>query len=102
MGRGLGRVSGPAPDNQSYGSFATFRDPDGNRWLLQEVTTRLPGRIGGTGTTFTSTADLAAALRRAAPTHGEHEGRTGRRDEDWPDWYASYMVSEQSSTTPPT
>jgi catechol 2,3-dioxygenase-like lactoylglutathione lyase family enzyme len=91
-----GRVSGPAPSHQSYRSFATFNDPDGNGWLLQEVTTRLPGRIDAAETAFGSTSDLASALRRAAAAHGEHEKRTGgQRDENWPDWYAAYMVAEQ-------
>jgi catechol 2,3-dioxygenase-like lactoylglutathione lyase family enzyme len=96
-----GRVRGPAPDHASYSSFATFSDPDGNGWLLQEVTTRLPGRIDITGTAFVSTADLASALRRAEAAHGEHEKRTGQRDENWPDWYAAYMAAEQSGTELP-
>ena len=91
-----GRVSGPAPDHASYNSFATFRDPDGNGWLLQEVTTRLPGRIDAAQTAFESTADLARAMRRASVAHGEHEKRIGAADPDWPDWYAAYMVAEQS------
>jgi predicted enzyme related to lactoylglutathione lyase len=90
-----GRVSGPAPNHASYGSFATFSDPDGNGWLLQEVTTRLPGRTDAAETAFASTADLATALRRAAAAHGEHEKRTGHADANWPDWYAAYMVAEQ-------
>ena len=90
------RVSGPDPEHRSYRSFASFNDPDGNGWLLQEVTARLPGRVEG-DTTFASSADLAAALRRAAAAHGEHEKRTGgQRDENWPDWYAEYMVAEQA------
>ena len=97
-----GRVSGPAPDNPSYRSFATFSDPDGNGWLLQEITERLPGRIDAAETAFASTADLAAALRRAEAAHGEHEKRTGQRDEKWPDWYAGYMVAEQAGTELPT
>ena len=96
------RVSGPAPDHASYRSFATFRDPDGNGWLLQEVTTRLPGRIDAAETTFASTADLASALRRAEAAHGQHEKRTGQRDVNWPDWYAAYMVAEQAGTELPT
>lgn len=92
---GRGRVSGPAPEHGSYGSFATLKDPDGNRWLLQEVTTRLPGRIAGE-TTYASVSDLAKSLRRAEAAHGEHEKRTGQRDANWPDWYADYMVREQS------
>jgi catechol 2,3-dioxygenase-like lactoylglutathione lyase family enzyme len=91
------RVSGPDPEHRSYRSFASFNDPDGNGWLLQELTTRLPGRIDSAATSFASTSDLATALRRAAAAHGEHEKRTGgQRDENWPDWYAEYMVSEQS------
>jgi catechol 2,3-dioxygenase-like lactoylglutathione lyase family enzyme len=90
------RVSGPDPGHGSYRSFASFRDPDGNGWLLQEVTTRLPGRIDSTSTTFTSANDLASAFRRAAAAHGEHEKRTGQADANWPDWYAAYMVAEQA------
>jgi catechol 2,3-dioxygenase-like lactoylglutathione lyase family enzyme len=96
------RVSGPAPDHQSYSSFATFTDPDGNGWLLQEVTTRLPGRVDAPETAFPSTPALAAALRRAAAAHGEHEQRTGQRDEGWPDWYAAYMGAEQAGTELPS
>src|SRR5262245_43076592 len=97
-----GRVGGPAPDHATYASFATFSDPDGNGWLLQEVTTRLPGRIDAAETAFASRADLASALRRAEAAHGEHEKRTGRRDANWPDWYADYMVAEQAGTELPT
>ena len=91
-----GPVSGPAPDHATYSSFATFNDPDGNSWLLQEITTRLPGRVEATETAFASTSDLASALRRAEAAHGEHEKRTGQRDADWPSWYAAYMAAEQS------
>ena len=97
-----GRVSAPAPDHASYGSFATFSDPDGNGWLLQEITTRWPGRIDAAETAYASSADLAGAFRRAAAAHGEHEKRTGERDEDWPDWYAAYMVAERTGTELPT
>jgi catechol 2,3-dioxygenase-like lactoylglutathione lyase family enzyme len=91
------RVSGPDPNHGSYRSFASFRDPDGNGWLLQEITTRLAGRIDPASTTFASVSDLANAMRRASKAHGEHEARTGgQRDENWPDWYAAYMVAEQS------
>ena len=91
------RVSGPDAERRSYRSFASFSDPDGNGWLLQEITTRLPGRIDAAQTTFASTADLASALRRAEAAHGQHEKRTGgQRDENWPDWYAEYMAREQS------
>jgi len=96
-----GRADGPAPDHASYGSFATFRDPDGNGWLLQEVTTRLPGRIDQGGATFASANDLAGALRRAETAHGQHEKRTGQRDSNWPDWYAEYMVAEQAGAKLP-
>jgi catechol 2,3-dioxygenase-like lactoylglutathione lyase family enzyme len=98
-----GRVSGPDPEHRSYGSYASFSDPDGNGWLLQEVTTRLPGRVEAAATSFASAGDLASALRRAAVAHGEHEQRTGgQRDENWPDWYAAYMVAEQAGTELPT
>ena len=97
-----GRASGVDPERRSYFSYASFRDPDGNGWLLQEVTTRLPGRVDVAKTAFASAADLAGALRRAEAAHGEHEKRTGRRDENWPDWYAAYMVAEQAGTELPT
>lgn len=90
------RVDGRDPERSSYRSFASFSDPDGNGWLLQEITARLPGRVDA-DTTFTSSIELAAALRRASAAHGEHEKRTGgQRDENWPDWYAEYMVAEQA------
>jgi catechol 2,3-dioxygenase-like lactoylglutathione lyase family enzyme len=97
-----GRVSGPAPDHASYSSFATFSDPDGNGWLLQEITTRLPGRIDAAETSFASPADLASALRRAEAAHGEHEKRTGQADPDWPEWYAAYVVAEQAGDELPS
>jgi catechol 2,3-dioxygenase-like lactoylglutathione lyase family enzyme len=97
-----GRASGPGPDDGSYSSFASFSDPDGNTWLLQEVTTRLPGRIDPARTSFASAADLADALRRAAAAHGEHEARTGQADADWPTWYADYMVRERAGQELPT
>jgi catechol 2,3-dioxygenase-like lactoylglutathione lyase family enzyme len=95
------RVTGSDPDHRSYRSFASFHDPDGNGWLLQEITTRLPGRIDSATTTFASVSELASALRRAEAAHGEHEKRTGKRDENWPDWYAAYMVAEQAGTELP-
>jgi catechol 2,3-dioxygenase-like lactoylglutathione lyase family enzyme len=91
-----GRLGGPDPDRKSYSSFATFEDPDGNSWLLQEVTDRLPGRLDPTTTSFNSAGDLARALRRAATAHGEHEKRIGKADQDWPDWYAEHMAREQT------
>jgi catechol 2,3-dioxygenase-like lactoylglutathione lyase family enzyme len=95
------RVGGRDPQGRSYYSFASFSDPDGNRWLLQEITTRLPGRVDPAATTFGSASDLASALRRAEAAHGEHEKRTGQRDANWPDWYAKYMVAEQAGTELP-
>jgi catechol 2,3-dioxygenase-like lactoylglutathione lyase family enzyme len=96
-GPGQPPLSGPDPARRSYFSYATFSDPDGNEWLLQEVTTRFPGRIDSNATSFASALDLASAMRRAAAAHGEHETRTGgQRDENWPDWYAKYMVAEQA------
>jgi catechol 2,3-dioxygenase-like lactoylglutathione lyase family enzyme len=91
-----GRESGPAPAHASYGSFAEFTDPDGNGWLLQEVTARLPGRVEAGETTFSSASELAGALRRAEAAHGEHEQRIGHRDENWAGWYADYIVREQT------
>jgi len=96
-----GRVNGPAPGHESYRSYATFSDPDGNTWVLQEVTTRLPGRIDRVGAAFTSANDLASAFRRAAAAHGEHEKRTGEADANWPDWYAAYLVAEQAGAKLP-
>ena len=100
---GRRRISGADPDHGSYRSFASFSDPDGNGWLFQEITVRLPGRIDAEGTAFASSADLAAALRRAAAAHGEHEKRNGgQHDVNWPDWYAEYMVREQAGKEPPS
>jgi catechol 2,3-dioxygenase-like lactoylglutathione lyase family enzyme len=90
------RVNGPQPERGSYGSFVSFRDPDGNGWLLQDVTTRLPGRVDSAAPSFASVSDLASALRRAEAAHGQHEKRVGHADPGWPDWYADYMVREQS------
>jgi catechol 2,3-dioxygenase-like lactoylglutathione lyase family enzyme len=99
---GSGRVTGPAPKHATYSSFATFSDPDGNGWLLQEVTTRLPGRVDPAATSFSSASDLASAFRRAEAAHGEHEKRLGQRDANWADWYAEYMVAEQAGSKLPT
>ncbi|MGZ6909301.1 MAG: VOC family protein [Acidimicrobiia bacterium] len=96
------RASGPDPERRTYASFVTFRDPDGNEWQLQEITSRLPGRIGSGTTSFGSAGDLASALRRAEAAHGEHEKRTGTRDLNWPAWYAAYVVAEQSGAELPT
>jgi|HubBroStandDraft_6_1064221.scaffolds.fasta_scaffold139437_2 catechol 2,3-dioxygenase-like lactoylglutathione lyase family enzyme len=90
------RAPGPDPQGRSYDTFASFSDPDGNVWLLQQITSRLPGRIDTGVTSFSSASDLAAAMRRASAAHGEHEKRIGAADPNWPDWYAEYMVREQS------
>jgi catechol 2,3-dioxygenase-like lactoylglutathione lyase family enzyme len=95
-------IAGSPADRGSYGSFASFSDPDGNTWLLQEVTQRLPGRTDPTETSFPSATDLASALRRAEAAHGEHEKHLGRPDRDWPQWYADYMVAEQRGSELPT
>jgi catechol 2,3-dioxygenase-like lactoylglutathione lyase family enzyme len=95
------RVSGPAPDHISYSSFVAFSDPDGNGWLLQEVTARLPGRVDPGMTSFRSASELASAMIRASMAHGEHEKRIGHADADWPDWYAQYMVAEQAGAELP-
>jgi catechol 2,3-dioxygenase-like lactoylglutathione lyase family enzyme len=95
------RVSGLAPGRASYFSFASLSDPDGNGWIFQEVTTRLPGRIDPGATSFRSAGDLAAAMVRAATAHGEHERRIGHADANWPDWYAAYIVAEQAGAGPP-
>jgi catechol 2,3-dioxygenase-like lactoylglutathione lyase family enzyme len=97
------RARGPDPEHRSYRSFASFHDPDGNGWLFQEITTPLPGRIDSTTTTFASANDLASAFRRAEAAHGEHEKNVlgGQRDENWPEWYAAYMVAEQAGTELP-
>ena len=96
-----GRISGPDPERQSYSSYVAFEDSDGNVWIVQEVTHRLPGRMDPATTTFASANDLAGAMRRAAAAHGEHEKRSGQRDANWPDWYAAYMAAEQAGTELP-
>jgi catechol 2,3-dioxygenase-like lactoylglutathione lyase family enzyme len=99
---GRRRTSGPDPERGSYRSFASFRDPDGNGWLFQEVTTRLAGRIDSGVTSFASANDLADAFRRAEAAHGTYEVRLGQRDANWPEWYAAYMVAEQAGTELPS
>jgi len=100
-GSPLSRISGPDPERKSYGSYVSFEDPDGNVWIVQEVTRRLPGRIDPAMTTFASANDLAGAMRRAAAAHGEHEKHNGQHDTNWPDWYAAYMAAEQAGTELP-
>jgi hypothetical protein len=96
-----GRISGPDPERKSYSSYVAFQDPDGNAWIVQEVTHRAPGRINPATTTFASASDLASAVRRAAAAYGEHEKRNGQRDANWPDWYAAYIAAEQAGTELP-
>jgi catechol 2,3-dioxygenase-like lactoylglutathione lyase family enzyme len=100
-GSPFSRISGPDPERKSYGSYVSFEDPDGNVWIVQEVTRRLPGRIDPAMTTFTSANDLASAMRRAAAAHGEHEKRNGQHDANWPEWYAAYMAAERAGTDLP-
>ena len=101
-GPGKPPINGLDPQRHSYASYASFDDPDGNGWLLQEVTTRLPGRVDADETTYASLSDLANAMRRAETAHGEHEKRLGQRDTDWPSWYAAYMIAEQAGKPLPT
>jgi catechol 2,3-dioxygenase-like lactoylglutathione lyase family enzyme len=102
-GPGQPPLSGPDPARRSYFTYATFSDPDGNEWLLQEVTARFPGRTDPNATSFASASDLASAMRRASAAHGEHETRTGgQRDENWPDWYSAHMVAEQAGKELPS
>jgi catechol 2,3-dioxygenase-like lactoylglutathione lyase family enzyme len=96
------QVAGPDPQGRSYFTFASFKDPDGNTWLLQEIKKRLPGRVKKDETGFASVTELAGALKRAEAAHGKHEARTGKKDPDWPSWYAEYMVREQTGEEPPT
>jgi catechol 2,3-dioxygenase-like lactoylglutathione lyase family enzyme len=101
-GPGKPPISGPNPERRSYSSFATFDDPDGNTWVLQEITTRLPGRVEADETKYASLTDLASAMRRAEIAHGEYEKKLGQRHADWPSWYAAYMIAEQSGKPLPT
>ena len=89
-----GRVRGPAADHATYRSFATFSDPDGNGWLLQEITTRLPGR----GLSSMDVATLTELLRETEKRHGEYE-RTAPKHH-WSGWYAAYLVARQNGRTP--
>jgi len=100
-GSPFSRIRGPEPERQSYNSYVSFEDPDGNMWIVQEVTRRLPGRIDPATMTFASANDLASAMRRAAAAHGEHEKRNGQRDANWPDWYAAYLAADRAGTELP-
>ncbi|HEX3589957.1 MAG TPA: VOC family protein [Pseudonocardiaceae bacterium] len=97
-----GPVPGLDPERRTYRSRATFHDPDGNEWLVQEITARLPGRVDAAETSYPTASELAAAMRRASVAHGEHEKCIGAADADWPTWYARYMVAEQAGTELPT
>jgi len=100
---GKAPLKGRDPERGSYRSLASFSDPDGNSWLLQEITVRLPGRVDSDDATYTSPPELAAALRRAATAHGEHEKRNPDEKYDaWPAWYAEYMMAEQTGKPLPT
>jgi catechol 2,3-dioxygenase-like lactoylglutathione lyase family enzyme len=101
-GPGKPPISGRDPQGHSYASFVSLKDPDGNTWLLQEITQRLPGRVDSNETSYASLNDLANAMRRAEAAHGEHEKKLGQRDADWPSWYAAYMIAEQSGKPLPT
>jgi hypothetical protein len=104
------RQPGVDPERASYGSFFSFTDPDANTYLVQEVTTRLPGRMNATETGYASAADLHSALRRAEAAHRDHEKRNGRshlfyrsdQDQNRLDWYAAYMVAEHAGTDLPS
>jgi catechol 2,3-dioxygenase-like lactoylglutathione lyase family enzyme len=89
-----GRVSGPAPDHASYFSFAAFSDPDGNRWLLQEIRTRLPGR----GISSADVATLTDLLRETEGRHGAYEPTAPKHH--WSGWYAAYIVARERGKTP--
>ena len=98
-----GRVSGPDPERRSYASWASFSDPAGNCWLLQEVTARAPGRVDTNDATFASSSEIASALRRAASAHAKHEKRNGgQSEENWPDWYGEYILAERTGKPLPT
>jgi predicted enzyme related to lactoylglutathione lyase len=99
---GEGIVTGLQPQRKSYGTYASFSDPDGNGWFLQEITARLPGRVSSSDVGFTSSTELASALRRASAAHEEHQRRIGRQDANWPDWYAEYIFSEQTGKPLPS
>jgi catechol 2,3-dioxygenase-like lactoylglutathione lyase family enzyme len=103
------RQPGVDPEHASYGSFCSFTDPDNNLWLVQEVTTRRPGRMNPAETGYVTAADLEGALRRAQDAHHRGQGTGGshllhrsQHDENWPAWYAAYMAAEQAGTDLPS
>ncbi|HEX2478539.1 MAG TPA: VOC family protein [Geminicoccaceae bacterium] len=89
-----GHLPGPDPERRSYFSFAEFSDPDGNGWLLQEITTRFPGR----GLSSMDVATLVPLLREAEERHGKYEPSSPKHH--WSDWYAAYLVARERGKTP--
>jgi len=96
-----GVTAGLDPERRTYSSRISFDDPDGNTWIMQEITARLPGLVDPGATSFGSVSDMAGAMRRAAAAHDEHEKRLGQKDPNWPDWYAAYMAAEASGAKLP-
>ena len=93
------RVNGRDPEGRSYSSFASFEDPDGNGWLLQEITTRLPGREWTlTRATAVDVATLAELLRETEEHHGAYEKTHAKHD--WWNWYAPYLSARQNGSSP--
>jgi hypothetical protein len=93
---GTKRVPGPAPGRTSFGSYVSFDDSEGNSWVVQEVTTRVPDRPTSVLAAYGSVGALADALRRAAAAHERHAQNIGHADPDWPDWYAQYLADESA------
>jgi catechol 2,3-dioxygenase-like lactoylglutathione lyase family enzyme len=93
-GFGGPRVWGREPSGRSYGTYASFSDPDGNSWLLQEITTRLPGR----GLSNLDVVTLTELLKEAEKGHGDYEPTAPKHH--WSDWYAAYIVARQQGKTP--
>jgi catechol 2,3-dioxygenase-like lactoylglutathione lyase family enzyme len=93
-----GRAAGPDPQRRSYGSYASFSDPDGNVWLLQEIWERLPGRVAQESANGDMKGVLLKALTSAAAAHGVHEMEIGKADPDWPQWYADHMTRTLGGT----
>ena len=90
---GGSRASGPEPSGRSYGTFATFSDPDGNSWLLQEIKTRIPGR----GLSM-DVATLTELLQEAEEHHGRYEPTAPKHQ--WSGWYAAYLVARERGKAP--
>jgi catechol 2,3-dioxygenase-like lactoylglutathione lyase family enzyme len=88
------RLPGPDPEGRSYMSWLSFSDPDGNGWMMQQVTSRLPGR----GQSSFDVASLTDLLRETENAHGQYEPNAPKHH--WSDWYAAYMVERQQGKTP--